>query len=325
MVDVLAPVWAGAVHLLHGHLDWVSRQFFTLTSEREALLQEGSMYGMAPNPATYAAGTVLATGTNGSVIAEDEILVRTDGITYRVTAEATISGGQALVTVEAVLAGADGDLAAGETLNWESPIAGVDAQATVEEVDGEGIVGGFDEEDTEAFRRRVLLRKQEPPQGGAEHDYIAWALEVTGVTRAWVFPHEDGLGTVTVRFVLDGEEDIFPGVGVVADVQAHLDEERPITAEVTAAAPTPLAQDFTISITPDTEEVRAAVVAELRDLFFREGEPGDGLGSGTILLSAIRTAIGTAAGLDDYTLTVPNSNVVPALGELVVLGDVTWV
>ena len=325
MVDVLSAVWAGAVHMLHGHLDWLSKQLFTTTSEREFLILEGSMYGLTPLAATYAAGTILATGVDASVIPEDTIYVRTDGVQYRVTTEATIASGEAEVLVEAVLAGEDGNLDAGETISLESPITGVDADAEVQEVDGEGIFGGEDEESTEAFRTRLLERKRQPPEGGADQDYIAWAKEVAGVTRVWVYRHENGLGTVVVRFVRDDDDDIFPSVGEVAEVQDKLDEERPVTAEVTAEAPVELPVDFTLSITPDTSTVRAAVEAELEDLFFRDGEPDDGDGSGVIFLSRIRTAIGTAAGLDDYTLTTPNADVEPALGELATLGDITWV
>src|SRR6185436_8140801 len=112
-----------------------------------------------------------------------------------------------------------------------------------------GIKGGLDIENADGVRARFLLRPQEPPEGGSDQDYEAWALAVAGVTRAWVFPVEDGLGTVVVRFVLDDEEDIFPDAPTVAAVQAALDSERPITAEVTAEAPTPLEVDFTIEIT----------------------------------------------------------------------------
>ncbi len=321
MADVMAAVWAGGIHMLHGHLDWVAKQLFPDTAERESLLRQAAMYGLTPTPATYASGTVLATGTNGSAIAEDLILQREDGVTYRVTAAAVIASGEAVVSVEAVDAGSDPNLDEGEELTFESPVTGVDAEVTVEEP---GLAGGAEEETTEETRARFIALLRDPPQGGAEHDYEAWALAVPGVTRAWVYPNEDGLGTVVVRFVFDDREDIFPTVGDVPIVQAALDAERPITAEVTAEAPTLLAVAFTIEVTPDNGTVRAAVEAELADLMLREGEPGDGAGRGTILLSAIRTAIGVAAGVEDYVLTVPSADVVPTTGQLARVGTITW-
>jgi uncharacterized phage protein gp47/JayE len=324
LADVLSAVWAGAVHMLHGYLEWLSRQIFGDTAEREQLLRMAGMYGITPTAATYATGNVTATGTNGSVIPADTILRLDAATSYRVTTGQTISGGTATLPVEAVLAGEDANIPEDTELSFESPIAGVTATA---EVATGGITGGVDEEGTEEVRDRFLLRLREPPEGGADQDYEAWALAVAGVTRAWTYPHELGLGTVVVRFMTDDPdtgEAGFPDAGAVADVQAALEEQRPITAEVTAEAPTELAVAFTIALDPDTADIRTAVTAELEDLLSREGEPGDGAGRGTILLSKIRTAIGVAEGVEDYTMTVPSADVVPAVGELPVLGVVTW-
>jgi uncharacterized phage protein gp47/JayE len=321
MVDVLGVVWGGAVHTLYGFLDWLALQLHARTAERAALLTKAAMYGITPTPATFAEGNVTATGVNGSVIPVDTILRLDEATSYRVTTGQVIAAGVATLPVVAVLAGEAGNLPEDSSLTFESPIAGVDATATVAVG---GITGGFDEEGTEELRDRLLLRLREPPEGGADQDYEAWALAVAGVTRAWVYPRELGLGTVVVRFVLDGEVDIFPDAGEVATMQAALEAERPITAEVTAVAPTELAVDFTIALDPDNADTRAAVQAELADLLQRVAEPGDGAGRGTVLLSKIYTAIGIADGVDDFTLTVPAASVVPGVGELAVLGVVTW-
>lgn len=321
MARVMATVWAGAVHTLHGHLLFISRQLFPRTADRDFLKQQTRPYGISPTPATFAEGKVTATGSDSSTIPEGAVLVRDDGLTYETTSEATVSGGEVELDVVATEAGVSGNLDGGEELSFESPISGVDSEATVHE---DGIGGGNDEESTEALLDRFELRLQEPPQGGADQDWEAWALSVAGVTRAWVFPHEDGLGTVTVRFVMDDREDIFPESSDVDAVQNALDDQRPITAEATAAAPTELEVGFTIDITPDTSTVRDAVESELEDMLRRDGEPGDGEGRGTIKLSRILTAIGVAEGVEDFDLQSPTEDVVPDEGELPVMGDITW-
>jgi uncharacterized phage protein gp47/JayE len=326
MVDVLGAVWGGAVHTLHGYLEWLSKQLFGDTAEREALLQKAALYGITPVPATFATGNVTATGTDGVSIPADTIL-RLDAVTsYRVTTGKVIgnapdTSGIATLPVVAVLAGDDANVPATTTLTFESPIGGVNSTATVATGD---IAGGNDEEGTEELRDRFLLRLREPPEGGADQDYEAWALAVAGVTRAWVYPVELGLGTVVVRFVRDGDVSIFPDAGEVTAMQTALDAERPITAEVTAAAPTDLAVAFTIDLTPDNADTRIAVAAELADLLTRVAEPGDGAGRGTVLLSQIRTAVGIAEGVTDYSVTVPAANVVPTAGQLATLGVITW-
>jgi uncharacterized phage protein gp47/JayE len=322
MADVIAAVWAGAVHMLHGHLEWLGKQLFPDTSERDFLLRQASLYGIYPAPATYAAGSVIATGTDGTVIPADTILT-VDGKTYRVITGGTIASGSATLPVKANVAGADGNVPTGVSLAFESPIPGVNSAATVAGPDG--ISGGFDEEETEGVRDRLLMRLREPPEGGADHDYVAWALAVGGVTRAWVYPNENGLGTVVVRFVCDEQAgSIFPDAATVSAVQDKLDAERPITAEVTALAPTPYPVNFSIHLVPDTTETRAAVTGELTDLLYRAGAPADGTSLGTIKISQIRTAIGVAEGVTDYTLSAPTADVVPPIGGLATMGAMTW-
>lgn len=327
MADVLGVVWAGGIHTLYGYLDWAVKQLFGDTADAAELKRKAAMYGITPVPAVFATGTATATGTDGEVIPVDTIL-RLDAVTsYRVTTGQTIVGGTATLPIEAVLAGSTANIAAGVALTLESPIAGVDPTVTV----AADITNGDNGEDltTDAgvasLRNRYLLRLREPPEGGADQDYEAWALAVAGVTRAWVYPNENGLGTVVVRFVRDNDVSIFPDAGEVAAVQAALEAERPTTAEVTAEAPTDLAVAFTVHLVPDTADTRTAVEAELADLFERVAEPGDGVSRGTILLSAIRTAVGTAEGVADYSVTVPAADVVPAVGELPTVGVVTFV
>jgi uncharacterized phage protein gp47/JayE len=319
--NVLALVWAGAVHETHGHLVWVADQLFGDTAIREFLLRLAAKYGITPTPADFAVGTVLATGTDTSVILIGEVLVRDDEATFTVTLGGVITGGEASISVKADLAGLDGNMLEDDTLDFQNPIAGVDTLATVE---APGLEDGLDEESTEDLRARYLLRRREPPSGGGDQDYEAWSLAVAGITRAWIARHEDGLGTVKIRCVEDNEVDIFPGAPKIAEVQAAIDALRPTTAEPTVEAPIQLDVDYTIELVDDTTANRAAVSAELADLTFRDGVPGDGISLGTIFLSAIRTAIGNTAG-GDYTLTVPAADVVPAVGELPVFGTITWV
>lgn len=322
MADVLGAVWGGTIHLVYGYLDWLSKQLFGDTADGPELLRKAALYGIVPTPATFAAGNVTATGTDGTPILAGTIL-RLDAVTsYVVTTGQVIGSGIATLPVTSVLAGSAANVPETTALTFESPIAGVDSNATV--ATG-GIHDGDDQETIEEVRARYLLRLQEPPEGGADQDYEAWALAVPGVTRSWVYPNELGLGTVVVRFVDDDAIPIFPDGGAVAAVQAAEQAQRPITAAVTAIAPTELAVAFTIHVVPDNADTRAAVAAELGDMFERLAVPGDGMGRGTILLSQIRTAIGNAEGVTDYAQTLPAADVVPGVGQLPDVGAITWV
>lgn len=316
VLGVIARTLAGASHELHGHLDYLARQIIIDTAEVEYLERWASVWGVQRRAAEFAVGSVTFTGTNGSVIPEGTLVQRQDGAQFETTAEATIASGTATAAVQAVTAGAAGNTAAAVTLSLVQPVSGVQSAATVA---AGGLTNGSDTEDDDSLRARLLARIQEPPHGGAAHDYIAWALEVPGVTRAWVYPMEMGPGTVTVRFVRDNDASPIPDAAEVAAVQAHIEEVRPVTAEVFVVAPVAVPLNLTIQIAPDTTAIRAAIEAEIRDLMQREAEPG-----GTILVSHLREAISIAPGEFDHVLVSPAANVTHTAGQLAVLGTITW-
>jgi uncharacterized phage protein gp47/JayE len=317
VLGVLARTHAGAVHGLYGHLDWVSRQVIYDTAEAEIMERWASIWGVARLAAAPAAGNVTFTGSDGSVIPAGTLLARADGVEFDTDAEVIIAAGTATTAVTAVIAGAAGDTLAGSTLGLVAPVAGVNSQATVA---AGGLAQGTDAETDDGLRARLIDRIQQPPHGGASFDYVKWAKEVAGVTRAWVYAAELGLGTVTVRFVRDDDASIIPDAGEVAAVQAYIDALRPVTAQVTVVAPVAVPLDFTIELLPSTQAIKDAVTAELQDLLRREAQPG-----GTLLLSHIREAVSIAAGETDHVLTVPAANVVSATGNISTFGVITWV
>lgn len=317
LLGALAHAEAGAVHGLHGRLSYLADQILPDSADAEHLERWADIWGVQRKAASPAGGDVDFTGTDGSVIPEGTTLQRADGREYTTDAEATISSGSATVAVTAAEAGAGGNADAGTTLELTSPIAGVDSQATVA---SGGITGGADRESDADLRARLGRRIRSRPRGGAADDYVTWALEVAGVTRAWVAPLALGPGTVTVRFMMDDTyDDGIPQSGDVDTVQAHIDEQAPVTALVTVAAPSPVALDPEIAISPDTTDVREAVEASLEDLLLRDGAPGV-----TLLESHIREAISLADGEDDHDLISPADDVAHAAGEIPVLGTITW-
>lgn len=316
--EVLARVLAGASHGLYGYIDWLSRQILPDSSENEWLERHASLWlSEGRKPAAAATGAVSFTGSSGSVVPAGTVLTTAAGIQVVTTADVTLAGGAGTAAAASVIAAAAGNLGAGTPLSLVSPVAGVQSAATVA---SGGLTGGADIEDDEALRGRVIARIRQPPQGGCAYDYEAWTLQIEGVTRAWVYAQELGLGTVIVRFVRDDDASLIPDAGEVAAVQAHIDALRPVTAQVTVVAPVAVPLDLTITgLVPDTAAVRAAIEAEVTDLLRREAVPG-----GTILISRLREAISIAAGEADHELTSPVANVAHAAGELAVLGTITW-
>jgi uncharacterized phage protein gp47/JayE len=316
-LNVLAHILAGTTDGLYGYLEWSSRQMLPDTAEAEYLERHASIWlEDGRKPAKASSGGVIVDGQAGTTVPAGTQFVRGDGLQFVTTAEVTLGGATATVQVQALTAGALSNTAAGSKLTLVSPIAGISSQATV---DPAGVVDGSDVESDQDLRGRILQRIQEPPSGGSSSDYVKWAKEVPGVTRAWSYPLEMGAGTVTVRFVRDGDVSPIPDAAEVEVVRAYIESMRPVTGELYVVAPAAVPLNFQIQLTPGTASVKAAVEAELRDLILRAAAPGQ-----TLLISHIREAISIAVGEEDHVLIAPAANVVHAVGEMATFGGITW-
>lgn len=183
VLEVIARMLAWSVHALYGFIDFVSRQLFPDLAERAFLERWASLWALTRQAATFATGSVTFTGTNGSTIPIGAVLRRADGTEYATTAGGTIASGTATVAVSASVSGLAGNAATAVSLTVVSPPAGINATAAVA---APGIAGGTDQETDALLRARILSRMQTPPHGGSAADYVRWAKEVAGVTRAWV-------------------------------------------------------------------------------------------------------------------------------------------
>lgn len=327
-LQILGRALAGMTHSLYGYLDGITLELFALTALGEYLERIGSEWGILRNAATRSTGTLTITGTVGAVIPARTILQSPAGNQYTTDAEATVGvGGTITVGITAYEAGAASDETGTVTLSFVTPIAGVDSTALT---DANGLSGGADEETDNDYRVRILARKRFAPQGGCAEDYITWAKEVAGVTRAWVYPGYQGRGTLAVLFMRDKDTNPFPSTAELAVVRAHIVSHVdsrgvtvgcPVTAEpgLTVMAPAPKIVNFSIALYPNTPDVQAQVQAELEDLLYRKGTPG-----GTIYLSEISEAVSFAADEEHNRIIAPISDIICAYNEVAVLGSLTW-
>lgn len=317
LAGILARSEAGAVHLLYGYLDWIATQAMPDTAIDEYLDRWASIWlTEGRKAAAFAGGVIPMAGIDDSVIVAGTMIQRPDGVLYEVQADATIAGGTADVTVVCAVAGIDGNVAVGTRMTLLQPVAGVTSSALL--VDA--ITGGVDIESNDRLRERLLIRIRMPPQGGAEYDYVNWALDVAGVTRAWCTPQAFGIGTVGVVFVTDDDPGgIIPDAGKIAEVQAYINARRPVTADVFVGAPAADPLDITIKISPNTAAVQAAVTAELNDAILRDAEPG-----GTIYISRLREAASLATGETNNLFVSPTADVTHTPGQIAVGGTYTF-
>lgn len=322
-LNVTARALSTALHGLYGYESWAAKQIHPDSADEDILVRHAAWWGILQKAASSAAGTATLPGTPGRTLPALTPVIW-NSLSYTTDEEVTIPvAGSVAVALTAVEPGAAGNVTAGSKLRLASPVDGI----VSEMVTAAGLSGGADKEEPAALLSRLLARMQTPPHGGSSADYKAWALEVAGVTRAWVRTVEDEPGhiRVLIYMVMDGRDDIIPTAAEVAAAQAHIDSVRPVTAEALAVAPAPAPLNPIIRISPATDAVRAAVQAELADMLAREAAPGDAEGgAGTILLSHLRATVSAAAGEYDNAVLDPVADVVPANGAIVTLGEITW-
>lgn len=114
-----------------------------------------------------------------------------------------------------------------------SPLSTVSA---VEAVIDKVLLAGTDEETDGALRERIFDKIRKPATSGNVHQYRQWAMECEGVGAAKVFPLAGGPGTVKV--VIADSNRSGAGTDLVKLVEVHIEEVRPIGADVAVVSAT---------------------------------------------------------------------------------------
>lgn len=343
---IMADMDAGMSHLHFAYLDWIARQSNPFTAEDEWLAAWGALKNVYRKDATAATGPKVSfkKGNVGAIVPAGTLLNRSNGVQYSLDQAVTINAdntGTGSVTAvlpdsDSNLSAADGNAPAGTTLTLDSAIDGVDSSA----VAVEAITGGANMEEEEAFRKRVLQAYQADAEGGSEDDYKRWALEVPGVTRAWVAPRLLGAGSIGLYFMCDGDDRTNHGFPVGTDgvatkekypygkatgdqlrVADYIFPLRPATTVVWACSPLQHVIDFDIGGIPDAgADVVTAIESAIDEVFFDNGEPG-----GKIFLSDLSLAIGAIDGTRGFVLNQPAGTFIQLnVGALPLRGQINF-
>lgn len=315
---VRASGTASAVEGLYAHQVWTAKQIFPDTSDEDNLILHARLRGIERKPAVVASGTARATGKPGVEIASGLSAKYQDGTAYVTTSGGTFDvAGNLVVGVAAAYPGVVGNRQDGDALTLTVPPVDIDATLTVVT-----LRGGTTIETLDSLLARLLQRIRRPPAGGNKYDYWQWAMEVAGVTAAFVYPLRRGLGTVDVVIVT---EDGLPSDDVLKAAQAHIDDQRPVRAKDTrVVVPSTKTYDVTAAvrlngITLDTAQTAVASGLAAYNAIVSPGE--------TVIRNRIGGVINDTFGIDDYALDSPTANVVPVVDAKVIewcrLGKVT--
>lgn len=340
---IMADMDAGMSHLHFSYLDWIATQSNPFTAEGEWLAAWGALKSVYQKDATAATGKVVKfNGVAGRNIPAGSLLNRINGVQYKLDRSVTIGDdrtGTGSITavfpdIGSSLTAADANAPANTALSLDSAIDGVDNTV----IATEAITGGANMESQEAFRQRVLQAYQSIAEGGSEDDYKRWALEVSGVTRAWVAPRLLGAGSVGLYFMCDGDDRTNHGFpegtdGVATKETYHYGKAtgdqlrvadyifplRPATTLVWACSPLKHVIDFDIGGIPDADaDTVKAIQDAIDEVFFDNGVPG-----GKIFLSDLVLAIGAIDGTRGFVLNQPTGTFIQLnAGALPLRGDI---
>jgi len=327
VLRVLSDVSGAMGHKALQYLDWLAKQLLPDSAEREWLDRHGRMWltnadgSRGRKMATLAEGQISLTGQTWAPVPAGTRFFGGQTIEYETTGQVFLAAGGAatLAPARALDPGLAGNLNPGAELALASAVAGLDGVARVVSMDG-----GVDEESDDELRARLLLRIRQPPMGGASIDYVHWSLAVPGVTRAWCSALEMGMGTVTVRTMMDNlraGEGGFPRQNDLDRVSSYLDTVRPVAVKDLFVV-SPIRQRVNVIIrrlNPDTPAVRAAIGESLQTMLRERAEPGE-----TIFAAWKNYAIMNAAGVASFSLGNPNDDFMPSPGHMPVLGNILY-
>jgi uncharacterized phage protein gp47/JayE len=230
------------------------------------------------------------------------------------------------VPVEAEFAGAKYNVGAGQINQLVTVIPGVDYVTNAADwITREGT----DDETDDELRARVKAKWTQLSVGGGRDAYIAWAQEVPGVVVVQVDDNQPrGQGTVDV--IITGTAGL-PSQALIDEVQARINERKPLCTDVLVVAPTPVAVDITATVYVhpvygDLAEIQAQA-AGIIDQMFNYGVETPGIIKASTEFGVPRAAIignlMTIEHVVNVALTAPAADVTVLPRELPVKGLVT--
>lgn len=316
---IRANATGSAIEGLYQHQQWIVRQLFPDTSDSDYLGRHAGLRGLTWKAATLATGTVTFSGTPTSPVPIGTEDKTSAGVAYLTTAADVIgAGGTVTIAAQAEATGVAGNQAAGTALTLTSAPSGVLSSATIA-----SMTGGTDVETDASLLSRLLFILRNPPCGGAAHDYYSWAMNVAGVTAAYVYSNRRGLGTTDVVILTAGG---IPGAPLIAAVQAYIDTQRPVQADFLVYGPTAVPVNIAASLTLAAGYTLAAVGAAINTAlaaYFASLKPGD-----TAYLNRIRAIISDTPGVVDFNLTAPLANTIALVDsthvQMATLGTTAW-
>lgn len=311
--DILYPV-AEQIYLLQNKIISLSENTFALTAAGEYLDRKTAEQGITRKSATYSKGMLRITGNRGEVVPINA-KVAADNTLFAVDESASIpESGFVEVSATCIVPGSVGNVRKGSINRFPVTLPGLTAVENITD-----FTGGYDAETDADLLERYLEKVSRPNVSGNKNHYVEWAKEVIGVGDVRVIPLWNGAGTVKV-IITDADNQ--PATDeLVAEVQKHIDENKPIGADVTVMSAASLKINISLTLIADKRDniqndIEAAIQQYLSEV---------ALNKLYVSYAKIGGIILSISGVDDYSdlkLNNGTSNISLGDGVIPVLGTV---
>ena len=318
---IFSKAISGCAHLLYGYARNLANNIHPLWAQGEALGEWAKIWFEAGRkPATPSKGVITVEASDAITLPAGTAF-KFENLEFRTTQDVEFSGVKNL-EVEASMPGKTRVIDPGNVLIAVQTIPNLISTAIV----AEEITGGSNTETDDSLRERILDRVRNPPQGGSPQDYINWAKEVSGISRTWVAPKIEGLGTVGVAFVDDNNG----GLPTIAARIKLIDKLEKVAPAATKVIPVMLEAKpihFTIKISPISS--RSLLQDELKTLIKNVSEPRLSQGnfinsrgkktSGILAVSDIHEILAHIPK-DNYKIVAPSTDLIVPEGKIFTFG-----
>jgi uncharacterized phage protein gp47/JayE len=275
-------------------------------------------YGLSRKAAAPAVGTVSIsrpTATyGGTVVAADTRFATADGTEFATVTAASLGVGAlgpVSIDVQAVVAGADGNVSAATITRVISTLA--DSSITV--TNASRTTGGDEEETDDAFRQRIRKFYVEARRGTLQALEFG-ALSVPGVRQAVAAEVIDpSLSPARYAQVFIADKDGYASTPMLAAVEIALEEYRAAGIKVDVLGGAPYFQSVQIELAFPTGVNQSQIAADVRWAIVNSI---NGLAPGEVLLaSAIITAARSVNNVIVGRLLLPLGDVVPTSEQVI--------
>jgi uncharacterized phage protein gp47/JayE len=332
---VLTQMIAQMIYSNYGYLDYISLQSVPFTATGEYIDSWANLKGITRTLPTASTALVTFNGVSNTVINQGTTISTNNGFLFTTSNSFTI-GQTANVSINATTTGSAGNFPFPTNLSLQLPQIGVSNVVLVSE---SGITGGTDLETDASLQNRMLIAYASQPTGGSSQDFVNFALDCPGVTRAWCEPTPSALTNIVVVFVMfdvteadnggfpqgsNGgaalDSRIAPATGDQLTVANFIFPLRPVTSIPFIAAPVGVPVNFTINpLTSNTSAIQSLIETAIEQMLLAKQTP---LGM-TLFLSDLTSAIATVPGVTEFSISDFTDTNYP-VGQMPVLGQITF-